>query len=126
MDLEELDSILIRAVILIPDREFYHEFIKNAHFEAVRTEIRLLRDKVNSTFYRAERVVRSRLKRHVRAYQEELHCEVAEIKQEIVEDLLLHDRTYKELYLEEVISKHRLLPYLKGDYYGIYKESDHG
>lgn len=114
-NVEDIDQVLTRAVRLVPEREFYQPEIQKPYYQALREEIRFVIQKVNSTAYRAEKALRSRSKRLVKAYQKELSIMVGQKKSDLISYLLYFDRTYKELYLETLIRQHRLLPYLRGE-----------
>ena len=111
----DIDQVLVRAVRLVPEREFYQPEIQESYYQALREEIRFVIQKANSTAYRAEKALRNRFKRLVKAYQNELSVMVAQKKNDLISYLLYFDRTYKELYLETLIRQHRLLPYLRGE-----------
>lgn len=114
-ELDWLDDLLFRTIVLIPDRYFYQPWINGSEFESMRHDIESERQKLNSSAYRNDKNVQSKVKRLAWSYERSLKDLVLEQKSDLLLYLIYLDSDAKRAYLAETITRYRLLPHLFGE-----------
>lgn len=112
-NLEHLDLIIEQVANLIPIGYFYRPDVNNAHFSALRAEIKALKSKSQSSAYKGDSTVDKALKQLHNRYDKELG-EVAKTNRQLfVEALQSETDEMKVACLYNVISYYKLLKNLR-------------
>lgn len=112
-NLEHLDLIIEQVVVLMPLSYFYAQAVRQPYFTAFRQELDFLDKKCSSYAYRNDKNAQRKYKERLTRYQTELEEVGEKSRQEFLAWLLCEDDEVKSIVLFNMISRFRLLKYLR-------------
>ena len=96
-------------VLAIPNREFYEPEVSSFHFQELRRELVLLRQKRYSSAYFKDRTVALEFKKQSQAYMQALDDVALAKKEELILSILSYEEPVQEYFLQSMIERHKMI-----------------
>jgi hypothetical protein len=101
-------DLIVSVCLAIPNREFYEPEVSSFHFQELRWELVLLRQKRYSSAYFKDRTVALEFKKQSQAYMQALDDVALAKKEELILSILSYEEPVQEYFLQSMIERHKM------------------
>ena len=102
-------DLIVSVCLAIPNREFYEPEVSSFHFQELRRELVLLRQKRYSSAYFKDRTVALEFKKQSQAYMQALDDVALAKKEELILSILSYEEPVQEYFLQSMIERHKMI-----------------